>query len=192
MIPGAAVATMSLAKATTAGEAASLEAESLVRRARAGDEAAFALLYRRHYRFVHGVVLARVPAFAAEDVAQEAFLSAWRKLASLRDAAAFTSWLASIARNGATDWHRRNADAPDPLPEDVPSVEGPDRADALAVLAALKQLPEAYRETMTLRLVEGLSGPEIAGATGLTEGSVRVNLCRGLKRLREILAGTNP
>jgi len=58
------------------------------------------------------------------------------------------------------------------------------------VMAAMQGLPEAYRETLLMRLVENLSGPEIARKTGLTEGSVRVNLCRGMKMLRERLEGT--
>jgi RNA polymerase sigma-70 factor (ECF subfamily) len=55
------------------------------------------------------------------------------------------------------------------------------------VLAALRALPEAYQETMILRLVEGLTGPEIAEQTGLSPGSVRVNLHRGMRLLRERL-----
>jgi RNA polymerase sigma-70 factor (ECF subfamily) len=55
------------------------------------------------------------------------------------------------------------------------------------VLNAILSLPEAYREPLVLRLVEGMTGPEIAARTGLTHGSVRVNLHRGLQQLREIL-----
>ena len=55
------------------------------------------------------------------------------------------------------------------------------------MLAAIRALPEAYRETLVLRLVEGMTGPEIAERTGLTAGSVRVNLYRGMKQLRERL-----
>ena len=51
-------------------------------------------------------------------------------------------------------------------------------------------LPEAYRDTLVLRLVEGMTGPEIARRTGLTPDSVRVNLCRGMKLLRQALDGT--
>ena len=51
----------------------------------------------------------------------------------------------------------------------------------------IRELPEAYRETLVLRLVEGMTGPEIAGRTGLTPASVRVNLHRGMKLLREKL-----
>jgi hypothetical protein len=57
--------------------------------------------------------------------------------------------------------------------------------DALAVLSLIQRLPEAYRETLVLRLVEGMTGPEIAERTGLKPGSVRVNLHRGLQFLRE-------
>ena len=55
-------------------------------------------------------------------------------------------------------------------------------------LAVLRTLPETYRESLTLRLVEGLTGPEIAARLGLTHGSVRVNLHRGMQMLREKLA----
>ena len=54
-------------------------------------------------------------------------------------------------------------------------------------LDQIRRLPEAYRETLILRLVEGMTGPEIAAQTGLTHESVRVNLCRGMKMLRELL-----
>ena len=56
-------------------------------------------------------------------------------------------------------------------------------------LALIRTLPEAYRETLVLRLSEGLTGPEIAQRTGLTPASVRVNLHRGMKLLREKLQG---
>ena len=56
------------------------------------------------------------------------------------------------------------------------------------VLAHLQTLPEAYRDTLVWRLVEGLSGPEISRLTGRTPGSVRVNLCRGMALLRERLS----
>jgi RNA polymerase sigma-70 factor (ECF subfamily) len=55
------------------------------------------------------------------------------------------------------------------------------------ILAVVGTLPEAYREPLILRLVEGLTGPEIAAKTGLKHGSVRVNLCRGMQMLREKL-----
>ncbi len=71
-----------------------------------------------------------------------------------------------------------------------PGQPGDDGGLAERVLALIKDLPEAYRETMILRLVEGMTGPEIADCTGMTHGSVRVNLNRGMSLLRERLGMT--
>ena len=60
---------------------------------------------------------------------------------------------------------------------------------AARLAEAVRALPEAYRETLLMRLVEGMTGPEIARQTGLTPESVRVNLCRGMKLLRTALEG---
>ena len=162
----------------------------LVRRARSGDEAAFADLYRRYARVVHGLLLARIPHSEVEDLVQEVFLNAWKRLDSLRDPAAFGGWLSMITRNRAADLHRRATEVPwaDELLESVPSHDTTtEQVDAFSVLAVIRGLPEAYRETLILRLVEGLTGPEIAQRTGLTAASVRVNLHRGMKLLREKL-----
>jgi len=161
----------------------------LVRAARAGDESAFARLYDRYARIVHGVLLARVGRQDVEDLVQDVFLTAWKRLDDLRDPAAFGGWLAMIARNRATDSHRRATEAVE-LPADLQSPGSASAdAEAHAALDAIRALPEAYRETLMLRLVEGLTGPEIAERTGLTAASVRVNLHRGMKLLRERLTG---
>jgi RNA polymerase sigma-70 factor (ECF subfamily) len=163
----------------------------LVTAARGGDRDAFGQLYRRYGRMVHGVLLARVPRGHVEDLVQDVFLLALRRLDTLRDPARFGGWLAMIARNRATDFHRRSRDTvelSDEMP--APREQGGD-AEALAVLGVLRALPEAYRETLVLRLVEGMTGPEIAARTGMTEGSVRVNLHRGMKLLRSKLGVAN-
>jgi RNA polymerase sigma-70 factor, ECF subfamily len=169
--------------------AAADETARLVEAARGGDRDAFAELYRRYARMVHGVLLARVARADVDDLVQDVFLQAMRQLAGLRDALAFGGWLAAIARNRGSD-HLRRTRATEPL-EDVASAT-PDAAaslDAHLVLQTMRLLPEAYRETLVLRLVEGMTGPEIAAATGLTPASVRVNLHRGMKQLRERLEG---
>lgn len=162
----------------------SLEAE-LVAAARTGDRAAYGRLYDRFAPMVHGLLLARVPRADVDDLVQDVFLQAMRRLHSLRNADAFPGWLATIARNRARDHWRRGKDAVE-LPEHVAGAPHPE-GDALAVLAVIRRLPEAYRETLVLRLVEGMTGPEIAERTGLTPGSVRVNLHRGMRMLREAL-----
>ena len=168
-----------------AGQAA--DDGKLVRSAVDGDATAFTALYERYGRVVHGLVLARVGHDAVEDLVQDVFLTAWRRLDDLRDPAAFGGWIAMIARNRATDFHRRRQDFVE-LPENLESPgTASGEADANLALAAIRSLPDAYRETLILRLVEGLSGPEIAERTGLTPGSVRVNLHRGMKMLREKL-----
>jgi RNA polymerase sigma-70 factor (ECF subfamily) len=159
----------------------------LVRGAEAGDETAFGRLYERYVRMVHGLLLARVGRNDVDDLVQDVFLTAWRRLGSLRDAAAFGGWLAMIARNRATDYHRRQEPSGE-LPDNLAVADNAAAmTEARAVLAAIRSLPEAYRETLILRLVEGLTGPEIAQQVGLTPASVRVNLHRGMKLLREKL-----
>lgn len=152
----------------------------------AGDKEAFSLLYQRYSRMVHGILLARVPREEVADLVQDVFVAAVQKLRALRDPALFGPWLASITRNRANDYHRHIRESAD-LSE-MPVSPTP-RAEALEALAAVRSLPEAYREVLILRLVEGMTGPEIAQRTGLTPGSVRVNLHRGMKLLKEKLGG---
>jgi RNA polymerase sigma-70 factor, ECF subfamily len=162
--------------------------------ARDGDRAAFGRLYQRYAGMVHGVLLAKVPGCDVDDLVQEVFIRALRRLSTLRQPASFGAWLAAVARNMARDYHRRSLPE-EPLPEDasleaVESRSGAGHEDAaIAILEALKSLPETYRETLILRLVEGMTGPEIAARTGLTHGSVRVNLHRGMEQLRAKLSG---
>ena len=158
---------------------------ALVASACAGDREAFARLYDMYAPLVHGVLLARVPYDEVGDLAQDVFLVAFRKLGSLRDAGRVGPWLAMIARNRATDFHRR-ARATEELHEEMAHAEGRE-AEAAEALEIIRGLPEAYRETLVLRLVEGMTGPEIAARTGLQPASVRVNLHRGMKLLRERL-----
>lgn len=161
----------------------------LVEAARHGDRAAFTKLYERYARMVHGIVLARAPRTEADDLVQDVFFFAWRKIQTLRDVHAFGGWLGMIARNRAMDFHRQKNETEE-LTENMADTiaEKPHpKAEALAVLETIRALPEAYRETLILRLVEGMTGPEISLRTGLTPESVRVNLHRGMKMLRERL-----
>jgi RNA polymerase sigma-70 factor (ECF subfamily) len=161
----------------------------LVEAVRGGDREAFGQLYDAYAPMVHGILLARVPYREVDDLVQDVFLVALRRLGTLRDSAAFGGWLAMITRNRAIDFHR-GARETEELPEDLPDhrpAEKETEAEAARTLDVIRALPEAYRETLVLRLVEGMTGPEIAARTGLTPASVRVNLHRGMKMLREKL-----
>jgi RNA polymerase sigma-70 factor (ECF subfamily) len=154
---------------------------ALVRSVQRGKKADFAALYASFHRAVHAVLLARVPAQDAGDLVQDVFAQAFEKIADLDEPAAFPGWILAMARNRAID-HLRRARATTEATD--AAVDPPPRVEAMEALRALRALPEAYRETLIMRLVEGMTGPEIAERTGLTPESVRVNLHRGMKLLR--------
>ncbi len=160
----------------------------LVRAALEGDRDGFGRLYSLYAPLVHGILLARVPRTEVDDLVQDIFLHAFKKLHTLRDSAAFGPWIAMIARNRAVDFHRRSR----ATVEITDELRGSDKQQSKAaeILELIRNLPDAYRETLVLRLVEGMTGPEIAERTGLTAASVRVNLHRGMKLLREKLGTT--
>lgn len=157
----------------------------LVKAVLEGDRNAFGRLYDLYSPMVHGILLARVPRIEVDDLVQDIFLHAFKKLHTLREWASFGPWIAMIARNRATDFHRRSKETVE-VTDDLRAADT-STAQATEILELIKGLPEAYRETLVLRLVEGMTGPEIAERTGLTPASVRVNLHRGMKQLREKL-----
>ncbi len=170
---------------------------AIVDTARRGDRAAFASLHEQYAPMVHGMLLARVGINDADDLVQEVFLHAMRKLPTLRDGAAFGPWLATITRNFAMQLlrdRRRQANvAQQVIAKPASGSERrAARGEAVRVLEVIRSLPEAYQETLILRLVEGLTGPQIAACTGLTPGSVRVNLHRGMNMLRDKLGLNAP
>src|ERR1700716_4200659 len=156
-----------------------------IRAVAGGDREAFSRLYADYSRMVHAVILGRVPRRDVDDLVQDVFLTAYTRIRELRDPAAFGGWIASLARNRATDYLRQSREQVE-LPDEMPGGD-PIEAETFAVLEVIRRLPEAYRETLLMRLVEGMTGAEIAERSGLTPASVRVNLHRGMKLLREQL-----
>lgn len=156
---------------------------SIVKAVLEGERDRFARLYEMYAPMVHGILLARVPRGEVDDLVQDIFLHALKKLHTLRDAAAFGPWIAMIARNRAMDFYRSSRETVE-VTEQM-AIERPPNRTAKEILDLIRHLPEAYRETLVLRFVEGMTGPEIASRTGLTPASVRVNLHRGMKLLRE-------
>ena len=163
-----------------------------------GDRSAFGQLYEHYARMVHGVLLARSRL--------ETLMTSFRMFSSGHFVGcqlcgrpqALAPWLAAIARNVANDYHRRSVPE-EPLTDDASDQEiqcgmscGDQDEPAVAILEAVMSLSETYRETLILRLVEGMTGPEIAARTGMTHGSVRVNLHRGMEQLRAKLSRAEP
>jgi RNA polymerase sigma-70 factor, ECF subfamily len=159
----------------------------LVLAAQGGDRVAFGMLYEEYGRLIHGVLLAHVTYQDAEDLMQDVFVKALKQMPKLREPGAFAGWLIAIARRTATDYLRTSRATRRVGSFLVEGVEPED--EAFAILELIHKLPESYRETLIFRLVEGMTGPEIAARTGLTPDSVRVNLCRGMKLLRDQLEG---
>ena len=157
--------------------------QTLVRAVLDGEHDRFGRLYELYAPLVHGVLLARVPRDEVDDLVQDIFMHALKKLHTLRKPTAFGPWIAMIARNRAMDFHRASRNTVEV--DEHTAVAKPLNRTAREVLDLIRQLPNAYRETLVLRFVEGMTGPEIAARVGLTPASVRVNLHRGMKLLRK-------
>jgi RNA polymerase sigma-70 factor (ECF subfamily) len=166
---------------------------TLVAAARRGDAAAFSALVAAHLRAAYFAALAIVGQPSdAEDVAQDAFLTAFERLETCREPERFSGWLLRIVRNRALNWleHRRVRERkvetePGPAPVG-PEVEDPDLRDTL--LAALAQLTPAQREVLLLHELEGWSHAEIAVATDGSEVMSRQHLIAARRKLRACLA----
>lgn len=176
--------------------------EALVRNARNGDRSAFEELIRRTSRLVFArLYLETGDVHRAEDLLQETLLTAFRSLSKLSEPRAFRSWLLTIAQNVLTDAVRRDqrlkrAGPPRAGPQALASVEDksppPDeqlvrRELQTQVLAVLRSLPEDYRLPLTLRYLTGADYETIQMQMGVTNGSLRGLLHRGLKLLQERL-----
>ena len=178
---------------------------ALVRRARSGDLDAFEELVSRHERRIY-TLARRITANEqdAEDVTQEAFLSALEHLADFREEASFGTWLSRIATHAALKIIRKRKGLPTvsldeegagdlPHPQYIADWrESPERLaqrneTARLIDDALAKLDEAHRVVFLLRDVEGLSVKETADALSLSEANVKVRLLRARLQLREHL-----
>ena len=176
----------------------SAQLDELVRRARAGDAAAFAGLIRAFERVALAVAFGVTgDAAAAGDVTQEAFLRAWRRLGDLKEPAKFGPWLSGIVRNLALDAGRARANRPAinggvpegaPCPGAGPLDELGRREESSRVAAALTCLDEVSRSAVVLRYYDDLSSKQIGELLGLAPAAVDMRLMRARRQLREHLA----
>jgi len=186
--------------------------EALALEARRGSEEAFRQLVERYQRPVYSLLvrIVRSPE-SAEDLAQEAFVKAWRALSRFDPTRKFSSWLFKIAHNSALDALRRqgvetvsldapigDSEEPPELPAD-PAAENPlrrlvSRDAGRALEAAIGELRPQYREILLLRFQEGLAYEEIAEVLSIPLGTVKIHIFRARAELarRMKAAGWDP
>jgi RNA polymerase sigma-70 factor, ECF subfamily len=172
---------------------------ALVRRARAGDRAAFEELVRRHADRLYAVVLRFVAdAGVAEEVTQETFLRAWRSIERFEGRSRFFTWLYRIGINEAKRRAARRPPATVVSLDDEPIPEAPDWSEAPETRLrqndlrrlledAIRELPAEYRATIILRDVEGLSTQEAAEVMELGEAAFKSRLHRARLAVRRAL-----
>jgi RNA polymerase sigma-70 factor, ECF subfamily len=178
------------------------EAEA-IRRAQAGDSAAFDYLYQLHSRRVYALCLRMVSNPAdAEDLTQEAFLQLFRKIGTFRGESAFSTWLHRMTVNVVLMRLRKKALPTDSLEETLePDSEnsGPKRdvgapdlrlsgaVDRVNLERSIEKLPPGYRTVFVLHDVQGYEHNEIAGIMGCSVGNSKSQLHKARTRLRELL-----
>lgn len=176
--------------------------EQCVAQARGGDASAFEKLVRTYEAPVYRLALRMCGGRAedAQEVAQEAFLAAWRGLPRFRGQCRFSSWLYKLTANAAVDHLRREKRRPaavplenagEPADPHTPQEELERRELHRAVQQALDRLTPEHREVLLLRQMQGLSYQEIGAALSLEEGTVKSRISRAKRQLRTILAEGN-
>lgn len=165
------------------------EEERLIALARSGDSRAFALLVGAHQQAVRGFLRRFTGHWAdADDIAQEAFVTAWRKLARFEGKSSFRSWVSGIAFRVARDSRRAHgrAQARDTdwlAQQDHDDAEAAPLEDRIALARAMTLLPEEQRAAVALCLGEGFSHSEAAAILKLPLGTVKSHVTRGRERL---------
>ena len=170
---------------------------TLLERAREGDTRAFGELLSRHQEIAFRVAVGVVrDEEGAADVVQEAFLKAFRGIASFRGEARFQTWLMSIVLNEARGSLRKLGRRRESALEELPMPHDPGLGADVALVRKeearrardlLGRLPEKQRLSVQLRVDEGLSFREVGEIIGSSEGAARVNYHHGIRRLREMM-----
>ncbi|HRP08574.1 MAG TPA: sigma-70 family RNA polymerase sigma factor [Gemmatimonadales bacterium] len=167
---------------------------ALVRRASAGDEAAFERLYRTHVARIHSLVRRMAGAESADELTQDAFVRAWNKLASFRGESAFGTWLHRVAVNVVLSRRRADRSERDWLQDGDHGLESAGARTTPAGMAldleeAIARLPLGARQVFVLHDVEGWTHEEIAAQLGTVPGTSKSQLSRARAALRRMLDG---
>jgi len=162
---------------------------AVVALAMSGDDAAFGELVRRRQDAIRNLFrrMARDHALA-DDLAQQAFVSAWKSITSLKSPSAFGAWLRKLAVNCWLQYVRvKKHDVALGEDEFWGPAQLPTVAERLDLDAALAALPADARLCVVLAYSEGMSHAEISESTGLALGTVKSHITRGSARMRELL-----
>jgi RNA polymerase sigma-70 factor, ECF subfamily len=174
---------------------------ALVTRAQAGDGEAFATLFEQHKKRVYSLCLLMTGDVAdAEDLTQDAFIQVFRKLGTFRGDSAFSTWLYRVAVNTVLMSLRKRKPKQISLDEPVcidhsyvprdfgrndPELSG--TVDRIALIRAIKELPEGYRKIFLLHEVEGYQHHEIAALLRCSVGNSKSQLHKAKLKIRELL-----
>ena len=164
-----------------------MDESKLIARAAAGDSAAFALLVRQHQSALRGFLrrVARNDFALADDIAQETFLEAWRKLAHFRGEGSFAGWLNSIAWSRfLMEVRKRKPELLEDLPEQSFQASPDTKLD---LESAMAKLSAGERAALTLCYALGHSNEEAAAILAMPLGTVKSHIARGRDRLRVLL-----
>lgn len=179
--------------------------QELVARAKSGDDEAFARLMRDNEKRIYNLTLRMTGnPEDAMDLAQEAFLNAWRGLKFFKGDSAFSTWVYRLASNACIDFLRRQKRRRDicaPMPTYEEDDSQPDIPDdrfqpqqelerqelRQTVLQGLEQLSPEHRQVLVMREINGLSYQEIADVLDLESGTVKSRIARARISLRKIL-----
>jgi len=174
---------------------ADVESPDLVARCQAGDVDAFAELYARHSARIFSLAarMAGSPE-TGEDLLQEIFLQAYRKIGGFKGDAAVGTWLYRLALNHCLDFVRSRQAKMDKATD---AIDGEDRSEVAArrespverldLERAIRQLPEGCREVFVLHDVEGYEHKEIAAMLGIAEGTSKSQVFKARMKLRALL-----
>ncbi|MGD9905486.1 MAG: RNA polymerase sigma factor [Vicinamibacterales bacterium] len=177
-----------------------MDEAALVARCRAGDGSAFEAIYARHAGRLYSLAYRMVGAADAEDVVQDIFLLAHRKLGGFRGEASLGTWLYRLATNHCLDVLRsRHAR----MTERTSSLDGPDAVEPAApngldpiapfdLERAIQTLPPACRAAFVLHDVEGFGHQEIGAALGISEGTSKSQVHKARMRIRAYLRQAAP
>ena len=170
------------------GTPAALELAQLVRRAKAGDPAAFEQVIAQHERRVFRTALRLLGHVEdAQDAAQDVFLKLHKHLRRLDDTRAFSPWLYKVTLNACRDIAaRRKRDQGVPLETIQPAAPQEENLDDARRIVALglRRLPEKERAALVLRDIEGLPTAEVARVLGSSEATVRSQICSARLKIK--------